>query len=44
MQRMGLEWSFRLAQEPRRLFGRYLSTNTRFMVYVAREALRRRRR
>jgi N-acetylglucosaminyldiphosphoundecaprenol N-acetyl-beta-D-mannosaminyltransferase len=44
MQRMGLEWSFRLAQEPRRLFGRYLATNTRFMVYVAREALRRRRR
>jgi N-acetylglucosaminyldiphosphoundecaprenol N-acetyl-beta-D-mannosaminyltransferase len=42
LQRMGLEWLFRLAQEPRRLFGRYLSTNTRFIGYVAREAVRRR--
>jgi N-acetylglucosaminyldiphosphoundecaprenol N-acetyl-beta-D-mannosaminyltransferase len=42
LQRLGLEWSFRLAQEPRRLFGRYLSTNSRFIAYVAREAVRRR--
>jgi N-acetylglucosaminyldiphosphoundecaprenol N-acetyl-beta-D-mannosaminyltransferase len=42
LQRLGLEWSYRLAQEPRRLFGRYLSTNTRFIAYVAREAVRRR--
>jgi N-acetylglucosaminyldiphosphoundecaprenol N-acetyl-beta-D-mannosaminyltransferase len=42
MQRLGLEWLFRLAQEPRRLLGRYASTNTRFVVYVARELLRRR--
>jgi N-acetylglucosaminyldiphosphoundecaprenol N-acetyl-beta-D-mannosaminyltransferase len=41
MQRLGLEWLFRLAQEPRRLFGRYLSTNTRFVVYVMRDLARR---
>lgn len=27
LQRLGLEWSFRLFQEPRRLFWRYLTTN-----------------
>jgi N-acetylglucosaminyldiphosphoundecaprenol N-acetyl-beta-D-mannosaminyltransferase len=42
MQRLGLEWLFRLAQEPRRLLGRYLSTNARFIVYVAREVAARR--
>ena len=42
VQRLGLEWLFRLAQEPRRLFRRYLSTNTRFVIYVARETARRR--
>jgi N-acetylglucosaminyldiphosphoundecaprenol N-acetyl-beta-D-mannosaminyltransferase len=41
LQRLGLEWLFRLAQEPRRLFRRYLSTNTRFMLYLAREVVRR---
>ena len=35
LQRVGLEWCFRLAQEPRRLLRRYLVTNTRFVVYVA---------
>jgi N-acetylglucosaminyldiphosphoundecaprenol N-acetyl-beta-D-mannosaminyltransferase len=34
MQRLGLEWLFRLAQEPRRLLRRYLSTNARFIAYV----------
>jgi N-acetylglucosaminyldiphosphoundecaprenol N-acetyl-beta-D-mannosaminyltransferase len=42
MQRLGLEWLFRLAQEPRRLFSRYLKTNTRFLMYVAGELVRRR--
>jgi N-acetylglucosaminyldiphosphoundecaprenol N-acetyl-beta-D-mannosaminyltransferase len=42
MQRVGLEWAFRLVQEPRRLFRRYLVTNARFIAFVAREALRRR--
>jgi N-acetylglucosaminyldiphosphoundecaprenol N-acetyl-beta-D-mannosaminyltransferase len=41
LQRLGLEWIFRLAQEPRRLFGRYLSTNTRFVIYVLRELVHR---
>ncbi len=31
MQRLCLEWLYRLLQEPCRLFGRYLSTNTRFI-------------
>ena len=30
VQRAGMEWLFRLAQEPRRLFARYLVTNCRF--------------
>ena len=33
MQDMGLEWLYRLAQEPRRLFKRYLVTNTKFIAY-----------
>jgi N-acetylglucosaminyldiphosphoundecaprenol N-acetyl-beta-D-mannosaminyltransferase len=37
IQRLGLEWLFRMVQEPRRLSGRYLSTNTRFVVFVVRE-------
>jgi N-acetylglucosaminyldiphosphoundecaprenol N-acetyl-beta-D-mannosaminyltransferase len=41
LQRIGLEWAFRLVQEPRRLFRRYLVTNVRFLALVAREALRR---
>ena len=31
MQRISLEWLFRLLQEPRRLWGRYLVTNTIFL-------------
>jgi N-acetylglucosaminyldiphosphoundecaprenol N-acetyl-beta-D-mannosaminyltransferase len=42
IQRIGLEWAFRLAQEPRRLFKRYLVTNVHFIALVLREALRRR--
>lgn len=37
MQRSGLEWSHRLAQEPRRMWKRYLVGNTRFLSLVARE-------
>ena len=37
MQRSGLEWSFRLAQEPRRLARRYLWGNPRFVLTVARQ-------
>jgi N-acetylglucosaminyldiphosphoundecaprenol N-acetyl-beta-D-mannosaminyltransferase len=42
MQRLGLEWLFRLLQEPRRLASRYLSTNARFIALVLREAFSRR--
>ena len=37
MQRMGLEWSYRLAHEPRRLWRRYASYNPRFIVAFARQ-------
>jgi N-acetylglucosaminyldiphosphoundecaprenol N-acetyl-beta-D-mannosaminyltransferase len=37
MQRAGVEWLFRLLQEPRRLVRRYATTNVRFLVLVARE-------
>lgn len=40
MQRNGLEWLFRLAQEPRRLWKRYLTTNLRFLGWVIRDARR----
>jgi exopolysaccharide biosynthesis WecB/TagA/CpsF family protein len=39
MQRRGLEWLFRLCQEPVRLWKRYLITNTHFLLLFAREAL-----
>jgi N-acetylglucosaminyldiphosphoundecaprenol N-acetyl-beta-D-mannosaminyltransferase len=42
MQRLGLEWLFRLAMEPRRLAGRYIATNARFAYIVLREELGRR--
>ena len=31
IQRAGLEWAYRVAQEPRRLFKRYLITNSQFI-------------
>ena len=43
MQRLGLEWFYRLAQEPRRMFGRYAVTNTLFLGLVLRELLSGRR-
>ncbi len=41
MQRLGLEWLWRVAMEPRRLFWRYLSTNTVFLARLAVEVARR---
>jgi N-acetylglucosaminyldiphosphoundecaprenol N-acetyl-beta-D-mannosaminyltransferase len=41
MQRAGLEWLHRLASEPRRLWRRYLVTNTLFVVGAAVQLLRR---
>lgn len=40
MQSYGLEWLFRLIQEPRRLWRRYLVTNTLFALKLGRELLR----
>lgn len=37
MQHLGLEWLFRLAQEPRRLARRYAVTNSQFLLALARE-------
>jgi len=39
-QRSGLEWAFRLAQEPRRLLRRYAVGNARFVGLVLRELAR----
>jgi N-acetylglucosaminyldiphosphoundecaprenol N-acetyl-beta-D-mannosaminyltransferase len=37
MQRSGLEWSYRLAREPRRLWRRYAKYNPRFVAAFARQ-------
>lgn len=39
-QRAGLEWGFRLAQEPRRLAGRYVDAGVRFFLLLAEELVR----
>jgi N-acetylglucosaminyldiphosphoundecaprenol N-acetyl-beta-D-mannosaminyltransferase len=39
LQRLGLEWAYRMAQEPRRLAKRYLLKNASFVWMVARERL-----
>ncbi|HET6247045.1 MAG TPA: WecB/TagA/CpsF family glycosyltransferase [Tepidisphaeraceae bacterium] len=44
MQKRGLEWLFRLVQEPGRLWKRYLTTNTHFVFLFAREFLTKGRR
>jgi N-acetylglucosaminyldiphosphoundecaprenol N-acetyl-beta-D-mannosaminyltransferase len=41
MQSLGLEWLYRLGQEPRRLWRRYMSTNLRFMMLYTVDRLRR---
>jgi N-acetylglucosaminyldiphosphoundecaprenol N-acetyl-beta-D-mannosaminyltransferase len=43
MQKLGLEWLFRLVQEPRRLWRRYLRYNPRFVTGFARQYVRHRR-
>lgn len=40
MQRMGLEWAYRLLQEPGRMWKRYLVTNSAFIALTCREAIR----
>jgi len=39
MQRHGLEWVFRLTQEPGRLWKRYLVTNSHFVLLFLRDAI-----
>ena len=38
-KRLGLQWLFRLSQEPRRLAGRYARHNTQFALGFARQWL-----
>lgn len=40
LQRLGLEWLYRLAQEPRRLWKRYLVTNSLFCALLLKELVR----
>ncbi|MDP1817333.1 MAG: WecB/TagA/CpsF family glycosyltransferase [Leadbetterella sp.] len=40
MQHNGLEWFYRLIQDPQRLFKRYLVTNTSFLYLVFKEKLK----
>ncbi len=35
IQRFGLEWAWRLASEPKRLWRRYLNTNSRFLALLS---------
>ena len=39
MQKNGLEWFFRLLSEPRRLWKRYLITNSLFIYYLLQESI-----
>lgn len=40
VQRIGMEWFFRLVQEPRRLWKRYLVTNTQFICQLLKGSAR----
>ena len=37
MQKISLEWLYRMLQEPKRLFKRYATTNTKFLYYLLKE-------
>ena len=39
VQRFGLEWAYRLAMEPRRLFKRYFTYNSLFLYHLLRDRL-----
>lgn len=41
LQRLGLEWAYRLAMEPRRLFKRYFTYNSLFLYHLLRDRLAR---
>lgn len=40
LQRLGLEWAYRVAMEPRRLFKRYFTYNTLFLYHLLRDHAR----
>ena len=40
---IGLEWIFRLIQEPRRLFKRYLVDNFLFIIYIIKQIIKTKR-
>jgi len=40
---IGLQWIFRLIQEPRRLFKRYFVDNTLFIIYIIRQVIKMKR-
>ena len=40
---IGLEWVFRLIQEPRRLFKRYLVDNFLFIIYIIKQIIKTKR-
>jgi glycosyl transferase family WecB/TagA/CpsF len=40
MQRRGLEWLYRLLREPKRLWRRYLKTNTIFLLRITEQFIR----
>ena len=40
MSKSGLEWLYRLAQEPRRMWKRYLVRDPKFLLILARELRR----
>lgn len=44
LQRLGLEWAFRLVQEPRRLWRRYIFNNPAYLVLLAGQLVRHRSR
>ena len=39
-QKLGLEWAYRLAMEPRRLFKRYFTYNSLFLYHILRDRVR----
>lgn len=43
MQKRGLEWAYRFAQEPRRLFERYTKVNALYLAYLAMQITKMRR-
>jgi len=40
LQKLGLEWAYRIAAEPRRLFRRYFTYNSLFLWYSLRDRMR----